>query len=327
MDILIRADASVEIGSGHVMRCLTIAEAMKKKGHQVTFFMEVLPGDLTSVVEGKGYPVVRNMQSTDICIIDHYQIDEEWEKYICPHVKKIVVIDDLANRRHECDVLIDQNVVPNFESRYDLLVPNDCKKLLGPNYLIMRDEFIAVRVKQRERTGEIKNLLVFMGGTDPTNETMKVLKALKKTNHSFEVIHVVVGNGNVHKEEIRTICAIQHYEYHCQIDYMAKLMNEVDFSIGAGGSTTWERCYVGLPSSSTIVADNQITATETAAKLGAVINLGWHEDVSVESYMNLLHSLPKRKEELLSISQKGLSLTESQGEPNAWISYILELRS
>lgn len=326
MEILIRADASIEIGSGHVMRCLTMADALKKRKHQVTFFMEELPGDLTELVQSKGYPVIRSMQSTDICIIDHYQIDEKWEKKIRPLVKKIVVIDDLANRLHDCDILIDQNVVPGYETRYDSLVPESCVKLLGPRYLIMRDEFIIERAKRRQRTGEVKKLLIFMGGSDPTNETMKVLKALQKTIQSFEKIHVVVGNGNAHKEEIRRICTQQHYEFHCQIDYMAQLMNTVDFSIGAGGSTTWERCYVGLPSSSTIVADNQITSTETAFALGTVINLGWHEHVSVETYTNLLDSLPNRKEELLSMSQQGLKLTKSQGETNSWISYILELK-
>lgn len=322
MDVLIRTDASVEIGSGHVMRCLTIAHEIRKRGHQVLFYMKRLPGNLIELVKGKGFPVVHEFQSVDICIIDHYGMDEEWERKIRPFVKKIVVIDDLANRRHDCNVILDQNVLPNLENRYDSLVPEGCVKLLGPKYLIMREEFIKEREQVRLRDGDVNHLLVFMGGTDPTGETLKVLAALRDS--SIQRVDVVVGSGNPDREKVKAICVERGYSYHCQIDYLASLMAKADFSIGAGGSTTWERCYVGLPSSSTIVAENQILATETAAKLGAVINLGWHEQVTVDTYRKLLDSLHNR-EKLQQLSEKGLELTESTAGPNPWVDQILEV--
>jgi UDP-2,4-diacetamido-2,4,6-trideoxy-beta-L-altropyranose hydrolase len=325
MRVLIRTDASISIGSGHVMRCLTAADKLLKKGHDVVFWMEKLPGNLIDLVQSRGFSVVHEIKEADICIIDHYEIDVKWERSIRLFVKKIVVIDDLANRMHDCDVLLDQNIVPNFETRYNLLVPDHCIKLLGPKYLIVRDEFIKERQQSRARTGDINKLLIFMGGTDPTGETMKVLQVLKGSSKiTFDRIDIVVGIGNPDRKKIQDICYREGFHYHCQIDYLASLMAQADFSIGAGGSTMWERCYVGLPSSSTIVANNQILSTKAATKLGIVWNLGWHEKVSMKSYEQLLLSLPGRSVEWKEMSEKGLRMTDNPEGPNSWIEYIEE---
>lgn len=232
--------------------------------------------------------------------------------------KKIIVIDDLA-RTHDCDLLLDQNIVPNYETRYDGKVPSHCVKLLGPKYLIMRDEFIEARAKLRTRSSDVRRLLIFMGGSDPTNETLKVLEALRTIQ--FERIDVIVGNSNPMKDTIRKICWERGYSYHCQIDYMAKLMQLADFAVGAGGGTTWERCYVGLPSSATIVADNQRETTAYAASLGVVKNIGWHEQVTVDTYKQLLGNLL-----IDNMSKRGIELTATK-RSNAWIYEILELKT
>jgi len=327
MNILIRTDASTEIGSGHVMRCLTIAGHLRKLGHHITFWMEPLPGHMIDMVEEKGYVVTGQEQAVDILIVDHYQLDITWEQQMRKFAGKIVVIDDLANRKHDCDLLLDQNVIANYEHRYDELVPIHCKKLLGPKYLIMRDEFIEERAKQTIRTGEVNTLLVFMGGSDPTNETMKVLDALKETTTTFRQVDIVVGMSNVHRAEIEQICRQHLYNYHCQIDYMARLMSDTDFSLGAGGSTTWERCYVGLPSASTIVAHNQLESTEMAEKLSAVINLGWHEGVTSQTYVQLIDSLPSQGERIRHISEQGLKITASKDQPNPWLQEMVEIHN
>lgn len=322
MEIIIRADASKIIGSGHIMRCLTMAHNFDKKGHNVMFYSLPLEGNMNDYIRQQGFKVIDEWQYADIIIIDHYQIQMEEESLIRQYTKKLVVIDDLA-RSHDCDVLLDQNILDNYERRYEGLVPNHCKKLLGPKYLIMRDEFISARQQRPERSGKINRLLIFMGGADPTKETFKVLKALE--DFKFDCIHVVCGDSNINKEKIRSICKIKGYKYHQQIDYMATLMNEVDFAIGAGGLTTWERCYVGLPSSSTIVADNQIEGTEYAEKLGAIKNLGWHEQVTTETYEKLLNDITQQASQFHQISRVGLELTESHGSPNPWIEEILEM--
>lgn len=317
--IIIRTDASVDIGSGHVMRCLTIAHNLKREGCNVRFWMEPHTGNLIDYVAQQGYETISKAEQADLYIIDHYEIDMEWEQSIRPYTKKLMVIDDLA-RAHDCDLLLDQNVVPNFEVRYDELVPKRCIKLLGPKYLIMREEFIEARQQIRQRNQNIQRLLVFMGGTDPTNETLKILTALEEL--TFAHVDVVVGNGNVNKENIEQICHKRNYHYHCQISYMAQLMQQADFSIGAGGSSMWERCYVELPSSSTIVADNQLITTNYANQLGAVINLGWHEEVTVDTYKNLLNGLGEIDVE--RFKKIGLQLTATP-QPNDWLSHIMEL--
>ena len=318
MNVIIRTDASVKIGSGHAMRCLTVAKKLRSEGCHVKFWMEKLDGNLIDFVANEDFENITEAQYADLYIVDHYGLDIKWERMIRKYSKKLVVIDDLA-REHDCDLLLDQNVVPNYETRYDGLVSDYCVKLLGPKYLIMRDEFIEARQQLKKRNGEIEHLLVFMGGTDPTNETMKILKALE--DFTFEHVDVVVGNGNPVKEEIREICLAKNYHYHCQINYMSRLMQQADFAIGAGGATMWERCYVGLPSSATIVADNQIITTEYAASLDVVKNLGWHEQVTVETYKNLLLNLT-----IEGMNEKGLQLTANK-QPNAWLHEILELKA
>ena len=317
MDVIIRTDSSIKIGSGHVMRCLTIAKKLRAEGCHIKFWMEPLLGNLIDFVENEGFENCTDAEHADLYIVDHYELGIEWEKRISLYTKKIVVIDDLAHE-HDCDLILDQNVLPNYKTRYNDLVPEHCIKLLGPKYLIMRDEFIEARLNLRKRDNKIERLLVFMGGTDPTNETMKILKALNSI--SFSLIDIVVGNGNPIKEKIEQICRKKNYRYHCQIDYMAQLMQQADFAIGAGGATMWERCYIGLPSSATIVADNQISTTEYADSLGVVKNLGWHEQVTVETYEDLLKNLSTE-----GMSEKGLELTKTK-IPNLWLHELLELR-
>lgn len=316
MNVIIRTDASIQIGSGHVMRCLTVAQKLRTAGCNVLFWMEPLEGNLINYVAAQGFDNVQQAEQAELYLIDHYGLNIEWEQAIRPFTKKFAVIDDLA-REHNCDLLLDQNVVPHYETRYDGKVPSDCVKLLGPKYLIMRDEFIEARHQVTKRNDEVENLLVFMGGTDHTNETMKILLALQ--NFEFQHIDVVVGKGNPYKLVIENICLERGYAFHCQINYMAKLMLQADFAIGAGGATMWERCYVGLPSSATIVADNQSVTTEFAASLGVVKNLGWHEQVTVGTYEQLLSNLSVNR-----MSEKGLALTQNH-RPNAWLHKMLEL--
>ncbi len=321
MNIIIRTDASIAIGSGHVMRCLTVAKKLNEAGCHVKFWMEPLEGNLINFVAQQGFENVTEAERADLYIVDHYRLNIAWERMIRSYTPKIVVIDDLA-REHDCDLLLDQNVMPNYEIRYDGLVPAHCIKLVGPRYLIMREEFIEARLNVRKKHNKIERLLVFMGGTDPTNETMKILSAFN--GKQFPHLDIVVGNGNPMKSLIEEICHKEGHHYHCQINYMAQLMLLADFAIGAGGATMWERCYLGLPSSATIVADNQISTTEYADSLGVVKNLGWHEQVTVETYENLINTLMNNRM-YTGMSEKGFELTATE-IPNLWLHEILELK-
>ncbi|MFJ6210790.1 UDP-2,4-diacetamido-2,4,6-trideoxy-beta-L-altropyranose hydrolase [Lysinibacillus sp. NPDC092081] len=316
--VIIVADASTAIGSGHVMRCLTIAHSLVKQQCEVKFLMNDLPGNLIEFVEKEGFINISSYENADLYIIDHYEMGAAQERLIRKFAKKIMIIDDLANREHDCDLLLDQNVIPHYETRYDSLVNENCMKLLGPKYLITRKEFIQARYQRN--IVDVQRVLVFMGGSDPSAETLKVLEALR--GFYFSHIDVVVGNGNIHKEEIKQICEGRGYYYHQQINYMADLMSKADFSLGAGGATAWERCYVGLPSACTIVAENQRIGTMYAADLGACVNLGWHEQVTIETYRDVLNNLSMN--ELQTISDIGHKIT-ANNQPNPWLNEILEL--
>lgn len=316
--VVIVADAAASIGSGHIMRCLTIANNLVKYQCCISFVMRDLPGNLIEYVKKQGFEHSFEYINADLYIIDRYDIDIEEEKQIRKYTKYIMVIDDLANRKHDCDILLDQSFLPNYSTRYDLLIPEHSVKLLGPKYLILRDEFLSVR--QSRKISSINRLLVFMGGSDPTSETLKILEALQGI--SFKQIDIVVGNSNVNNEEIRQICIDRNYLYHQQIDYMAQLMSKADLAFGAGGIAAWERYYVGLPSICTIVAENQRLGTTYAGQIQACINLGWHEEVSATTYKNILSSITVNK--LQQISDKGLILTKNNKQ-NAWLYSILEL--
>jgi UDP-2,4-diacetamido-2,4,6-trideoxy-beta-L-altropyranose hydrolase len=311
MNVLIRADASAAIGSGHVMRCLTLAHSLRAKGAVVSFVSRELPGNLIRYVESKGFAVHRLAapsggndagwlgvdpardaaetaallagieQQTDWLIVDHYGLDRQWESRMRPYVRNIMAIDDLANREHDCDILLDQNLYADMEQRYEGLLPPDCRQLLGPAYVLLRDEFYQARRTVNRNKGPVERILIFFGGSDPTNETVKALRVFRKMGLPDIALDVVVGAANPERDQIKKLCeSLPNARFHCQIDNMAELMAKADFSIGAGGSSLWERCFLGLPSLTVIVADNQIKTSEAAAASGATWNLGESKDVT-----------------------------------------------
>jgi UDP-2,4-diacetamido-2,4,6-trideoxy-beta-L-altropyranose hydrolase len=310
MIVAIRVDASSQIGSGHVMRCLSLAAKLQKEHDaQVCFIMRQLAGNLFSLVKDKGYSVLslpaeqteqklagyekwltvpleldaketidklEAIGPVDLLVVDSYAIDVTWENTVRPYVKKIMVIDDLANRRHNCDLLLDQNLYEDMHTRYNHLVPSHCQLYLGPKYALLRDEFYKARKTIRQRNGTIQNIVVFYGGVDATNETMKALRALEKIRNADSVtVNVIVGANNLCKDEIEK-CCMRHsnWHYYCQVSNMAMFMNEADLMLGAGGSTTWERCFLRLPALVTAVAENQIESCKYLEKCGIIEYLG-----------------------------------------------------
>lgn len=295
--IIIRTDASVQIGTGHVMRCLTLAESLANHGARVSFLCRELDGHLCDHIEARGFRAFRLSSQEDDTgteeilkelrpdwlVVDHYFLDAAWEFRMRPHVGKIMVIDDLADRPHDCDLLLDQNYYVDLENRYRGLVPETCRLFLGPRHALLRPEFIAARSSLLERNGTITRVLVFFGGSDSTNETGKTLDALARYNGKKLSVNVVVGASNPRREEIREQCAtIPGVTFHCQVPTMARLMAEADFAFGAGGTATWERCFLSLPAAAIVLAQNQFEVIRAVAGAGALRNLGWHQDVTVD---------------------------------------------
>ncbi len=330
LNIVFRADASINIGSGHIMRCLTLAGEFRNNGGEITFICRELSGNLISLIKSKGYSVcslswqddntifnwykdvsetINTLDSKDIkadlLIVDHYQLDSQWESEIRDYTKNIMVIDDLADRNHDCDVLLDQNYYCDFESRYDSLVSEGCLKLLGPSYLLLRQEYTLARENLLSRNGEIKQILVFFGSSDIEGFTLTVLRAIESIKLLDINILVVVGNSNPNRKEVERYCSgVSNMSFFCQVDNMAELMTNSDLAIGAGGASMWERCFLGLPSITVILADNQKKTTEDVAIYGAIKYLGWAHDLSEKDYVCAIQWMILNPDKVREMSEK-----------------------
>jgi UDP-2,4-diacetamido-2,4,6-trideoxy-beta-L-altropyranose hydrolase len=183
-----------------------------------------------------------------------------------------MVIDDLADRAHDCDLLLDQNYYRDAESRYNVLVPDHCRCFLGPRFALLRREFREMRKQTVPRPGRIQRLFIFFGGTDPTGETLKALAALREWRRPDIAADIVVGSGNPRRDEIMEACTrLPQVAFHCQVDNIAALMARADLAIGAGGTASWERCSLGLPVILIVVAPNQAEVADNLHAAGA----GW----------------------------------------------------
>ena len=340
MRVVFRADASVTIGTGHVMRCLTLAEALRKAGAEVAFVCRELDGHLAGLIRAQGFDVhvlpplepptdpltwmAAHWQEdaaqtasflktrADWLVVDHFALEGRWEREMREHANRLMVIDDLADRAHDCDLLLDQNYLQD-PTRYDTLLPAGCRKLLGPAYALLRDEFGRAREAWPRETGEVKRIFVFFGGTDPTNETAKTLRALQRWGEGKTLtIDVVIGGGNPHRAEVKTLVdAMPNALLHVQASNMAELMARADLSVGAGGSTTWERFCLGLPSLVVTTATNQEAIARTLAEDDYHLLLGDHTSANEEKIMKGLGQLTPALRRLFA--RRGERLVDGRG--------------
>ena len=330
MKILIRADASLQIGSGHIMRCLTLAHELSRRGHEVRFICRALPGHLGETIERAGFGLVllpvppqagrlpesecsellrsKNGRSEfcqsdtqaathfqpahahwlpvsqaqdaadcvppirafapDWIICDHYALSAEWELAAKAAAGcRLMAIDDLADRPHAADLLLDQNL-GHTPADYAGLVPPACRLLTGTRYALLREEFAAWREASLQRRaaqadkGYLKHILVNLGGVDKDNHTLAVLQALSGSLPAACRVTVVMGKTAPHTAAVQAFA--DSAPYPCRVlvgaNNMAELMAEADLAIGAAGSTSWERCCLGLPTLQIIAADNQKSA-------------------------------------------------------------------
>ena len=366
MKIAFRVDSSTEIGTGHTIRCVALALALVNQGKNlkkgtpvssksIQFLFRSQAGDLAHWLEQCGFDIKQldgdtlneelvcleqffksEKQAFDWLVVDHYGIDSDWEKRLQPFVKKILVIDDLPNRKHAASYLLDQNWINlnEGEKAYRPHVPPACTLWLGPRYALLRKEFAVNHVKARDRRISTKEkaperLLIFFGGSDPTDETLpmlKIVQALIQTNQLPALeIDVIAGDANPLKSEIETFCrTLSHVAFHCQTDTMADFMLKADWAIGAGGVATWERLCLGLPAFVIAVAENQIQLSKNVAESAkAQIFLGLSE-----RYKGPSQNLPIATEEVIkeslirhfnqaqarhAMSLAGLSLVDGMG--------------
>ena len=308
MKVIFRVDASLQMGTGHVMRCLTLAQVLKENGADAEFICRKHEGSLVGKIRSSGFIVhelevfeeievadklahshwlgatqqqdandcidIFKAKKVDWLIVDHYSLDEQWQKRLRPYCEKLMVIDDLADRKHQCDILLDQNYGRSPKD-YEAFVSESTKLLMGAQYSLLRPEFEQWRQYSLDRRKEanFKSLLLNMGGTDPDNITEKVVERLRTANLPKDiVITIVMGKTAPHLQSVKSCASKLPYrsEVKVDVDNMAEVMANSDIAIGASGSTTWERCCLGVPTIQLITAYNQKFVAQQLDKVNAI---------------------------------------------------------
>ncbi|MEI8102176.1 MAG: UDP-2,4-diacetamido-2,4,6-trideoxy-beta-L-altropyranose hydrolase [Chlorobium sp.] len=345
MNIAIRVDASQQIGTGHFMRCLTLADALSQRGAQIRFISRHLPEYLQDMLRDKGYEFLMlespaNEKIDDLAhshwlgttqridaaeafqhlsdrtwewlVVDHYALDARWESTLRQTAQRILVIDDIADRQHDCDILLDQNFYTDMGGRYSDKVPAYCRLLLGPRYAMLRDEFRLLREQIKPCKGTVSRILVFFGGVDAGNYSGRAIDVLADTKRDGLFVDVVIGMQHPFREQIVASCREYGFTCYVQTSRIAELMATADLAIGAGGSATWERCCLGLPTLAFSTADNQFRQINDAAVEGLLYVPETGEDFNGRLRHHLC-SLLENKNLRKLISNRALSAVDGRG--------------
>lgn len=362
MKALFRTDASLDIGTGHVMRCLTLAEALRDHGAHCCFICRSHPGNLNKEIGQRGFdvfelPYESNWTGTeatqsvhaawlgadwqtdaeqtkvgagetaaDWLIVDHYALDARWERALARHYRKLMVIDDLADRPHACDLLLDQTFGRDAAD-YRPLVPADCHLLCGSQYALLRPEFASLRSYSLQRRDRpvLRELLITMGGVDKDNATGQVLQALRNCPLPADSrLTVVMGPTAPWLHDVKRLAQDMPWPTRLLVGVsdMAQLMADSDLAIGAAGATSWERCCLGLPAAITVLAENQRYAAGLLERTGAVKVLLLDTNL-VEQITDFIVEATDSIEHINQLSVIASTITDGQGCAHV-VNYIFE---
>jgi UDP-2,4-diacetamido-2,4,6-trideoxy-beta-L-altropyranose hydrolase len=348
--IAFRTDASLQIGTGHVMRCLTLADALRDRVARCTFICRPHSGHLLDMITQRGHHAVAlpndgttthhmpadpvhaawlgtdwqtdaqqtrealGGESVDWLVVDHYALDRRWEQALRPHCQNLMVIDDLADRRHDCDVLLDQNLGRSAQD-YGGLLKLHTTTFIGPQYALLRPEFAQLRSQSLTRRDQpkLKHLLITMGGVDKDNATGQVLKALTACHLPTDLrITVVMGLHAPCLADVQQQAGQMQWptQVLVGVNAMAQLMADSDLCIGAAGSTSWERCCMGLPTLMLVLAANQQDAALALSDMGAAhcINMSAKLATDLKGVMEKIDAL-----ELKRLSEQSTAICNGRG--------------
>lgn len=355
MEIVFRMDASRRIGIGHVMRCLALAEELKRRGARVTFVCRNSFFDIERTIEKRGVDVkvlpaafseskiehvpecdsrnqlfdvpwlqdaeetlaVIGQRKFDWLVVDHYGLDARWHRMLRNNADRLMAIDDLANRFLFCDLLLDQTYGRQAFD-YRQLVPNECNILVGSEYALLRDEFARLRsdaLERRKNCPVIKEVLVSVGGCDPDNITAQILEGLSLVSwQQSPCVTVVLGAGARHCDQIVKIAQRHPLDVRVNVDEnnMAEVMSNADLAIGSGGTTSWERCAMGLPSLIFEEADNQRLIVRQLCETCAAILLTLGPGFPTELAMNV-ERLIQNMDSYMSMQRAAAGVCDGEG--------------
>lgn len=324
--VLFRVDASIEIGIGHVMRCLALAGGFEAKGWSISFAATANTYKVCDALGKSAYQkyVLDEPEDPyhlgskvgphcDLAVVDHYGLDHIYERTLKDWVRCLLVIDDLANRPHEADVLAD-STPGRTQNEYRALVPNNCNMMLGTDYAMLRPEFSEARsasLMRRKQFGGVERILISVGGTDPLNITATAYEGVRQAGFQGFVDVVLAQNSQYlkvfqdHADKATTI--------HAPAKDMAILMRNADIAIGAPGTTSWERCCLGLPALLTVTAENQRTNAHRLSEAGAIVLLKDGTIVTPQDVAESLTVLLTDANQLYRMSKASAQLCDGRG--------------
>lgn len=330
--LVIRADANPNIGAGHVMRCLALAQFWRDQGGRLSFVMSPGAGVLEQRIRDEGMEVfgleapagspddadavldLARRENATAIVVDGYQFGAPYHKALKAAGAPLMVIDDYGHAEHyHADAVLNQNIGAS-ESMYprrDAAV----RLLLGTRYALLRREFRTWRGWRRQTPDEASKLLVTLGGSDPHNVTLKVIEALSGcTDRPLEAA-VVVGGTNPNRDALSRAAQASPADVrmYWNVPDMTGLMAWADLAVSAGGSTSWELAFMGLPSVTIVLADNQRLIAEGLDRAGATRNLGWFEGLSPARIERALADLVPDRETRETMSRTGRNLVDGLG--------------
>ena len=347
--LIIRADASTPMGTGHIMRCIALAQAWQDRDDgKVTFLSHCDSEALHQriIAEGFGFIPVEKphpnpsdlIQTLNILkrhapcsmlhaptspwlVLDGYHFTQDYQKAISENGYKLLVIDDMAHLEHyHADILLNQNILT---SSLHYSCDHDTVKLLGCEYVLLRREFLKYKNWKREIPDTAKKILVTMGGSDPDNVTLKVIRVLNSLNDSDLEVKIVAGPANTNMDVLKdallsarcSMCIFQNAEN------MPELMGWSDIAVTAAGSTCWELAFMGVPSITVVTSGNQQGVAKGLEKAGIFKTVGLYQTMNNDMLGAELSVLMQDKELREKRSKLGRQLIDGKGAKK--IVYVL----
>ena len=336
MMIVFRVDASGDVGFGHLSRCINLAEVLRRRGNEVLFIcrddeaksfraledrlfatvlLPMLPVGETVNQQEDAQETIQALQGErpDWLVVDTYTLDKDWERLMRPHVAKIAVIEDLSGREHDCDLLIDQNYSERSAASFEKFVPKTCELLIGPRFALIADQFRKLRELKSKSAPELNRVFVFCGGSDPQNLTQQVIDEISCSELSTVAIDVVVGAQNKTFDRAAVLKLNANIKIHNAGGEFAQIMSIADLAIGAGGTTSWERMCLGVPSIVVGIAENQYSACEKLGRDGLVNYLGAQSSLKPGAIRNAVIDAKTKLASWFDQVEKGQILVDGRG--------------
>lgn len=331
-NLIIRADSDSRIGAGHVMRCIALAQCYQARGGQVTFIINCGSRAIKQRLSSEGFRIVPlsrpypdpadwevTTQELKACsdpwlVVDGYHFDSKYHCRIKELGYKLLVIDDMAKLNHYyADLILNQNI---YDQQLQYSFEPYTRLLLGSRYALLRTEFLEYKYKNLPDMPEIaRKILVTLGGADPDNLTLKIIRALKMVDVDNMEVVIVLGPENIYREEIKNELCHMSFGHRLKLSVrnMSEVMAWADMAISAGGGTFWETAYMGLPCSMIILAENQVANVEKLSANGVILNLGWHDSVSENQMAQSLEKVIKSKKMREEMSLRSKALVDGAG--------------